>query len=90
MSEEIKPCPFCGDKPVFAPKNFAGTELYLYCKDCWVGFEVQYCDLGGGEYNQHTSKYNEELISLGKQYLLDKWNTRNYRVRQQIKGDENE
>ena len=34
MSEELKPCPFCGGKAVLGDLGFEDREYYVVCKKC--------------------------------------------------------
>ena len=37
MSEELKPCPFCGDKPIELATSDGGGELYcVHCNFTWI------------------------------------------------------
>jgi Lar family restriction alleviation protein len=66
MSEELKPCPFCGGKPHIVPAHdiFSGlASLKIRCGNCFVNTTIfSYCD----------TKERERATKLASEV----WNTR--------------
>lgn len=71
---ELKPCPFCGDRPTF---ENCGTVLDI---TCCVSMDIQKTDyLTIGErmtFSYDTYRYSDEAEAKCLRILTDKWNTR--------------
>lgn len=79
MSEELKPCPFCGTQPKLPDGD--GTQYEIWCEDCGGAVAaVQICDLMTLEERAADSfksyRYGEEFVERAKLEAIDKWNTR--------------
>ena len=72
MSEQLKPCPFCGRKDIFLTDEFPGLLgrgfRYARCKGCGITF----VDMD----RNHSVK---DMISI--------WNTRNYKEEMTLRSE---
>lgn len=71
MSAELKPCPFCGSKPVMRERsgderNGYNTSLELDCK-CGASIETE---------TQNNGGLPTETVASAKRRLTHSWNTR--------------
>lgn len=79
MSEELKPCPFCGGKPTLPDGD--GTQYQIECDDCGQAMaSVQICDLMTPDERHADSftgyRYAEKFIDRAKHAAIRNWNTR--------------
>jgi Lar family restriction alleviation protein len=66
MTEELKPCPFCGGTEIkFAVRRREGTGMHHEGDDIW-GLNCTGCGAS------HPNRYNE----YGRKLLIKEWNTR--------------
>lgn len=79
MSEELKPCPFCGEKPELPSGD--GTQYEIECGGCGQAMAgVQICDLmtieerAAGEFTNY--RYAEEFVERAKVEAIANWNLR--------------
>jgi Lar family restriction alleviation protein len=73
VSEELKPCPFCGGsvKIEFVQGNWGYTNnmVHITCKKCHIGFHEK-----AEKWEQGKGTYSIEKEARKK--LFNKWNTR--------------
>jgi len=79
MSEELKPCPFCGDVPELPSGD--GTQYEIECGGCGQAMaSVQICDLMTPEERTADSftdyRYAEQFVERAKQQAITNWNRR--------------
>lgn len=79
MSQDLKPCPFCGSTPDFPNGN--GTQYEIHCDDCGQSVaSIQICDLMTLEERKAEQfinyRYSEEYIERAKNEAIDRWNER--------------
>lgn len=73
-NKSIKPCPFCGAKPLFKRTSFGSsqndfrTTYYLECPDCHIYFS--------GESIFEVVDGDPVIKKNGYQECIDKWNRR--------------
>lgn len=60
MSEELKPCPFCGSEKIAVHYS---NEAFVYCKMCGAQ---------AGDTNEHYS----EVDSRSREIAIENWNNR--------------
>lgn len=78
MSEELLPCPFCGEVPEL-PHGW-GTQYEMYCECGCAMASVQISDLMtideriADTFDDH--RYGDEYIQRAKEYVINQWNTR--------------
>lgn len=74
---ELKPCPFCGETPIFP--NGIGTQYEIEC-DCGMAISrVQICDLMTIEERMtgwiaSEMRYKDEFVQRAKQRAIQNWN----------------
>jgi len=72
-------CPFCGHCASFDPDDFKGTELYLSCDECQVGYSAFYSwqDIEKvREWNDVLVRWDNSTIYNTAKHLTELWNTR--------------
>lgn len=79
MSNELKPCPFCGDVPELPSGD--GTQYEIECGGCGQAMaSVQICDLMTYEERASASfttyRYGEEFVERAKAEAIANWNLR--------------
>lgn len=67
---EMKPCPFCGEKPVLMDKDFFDKLVSEYGR-ALISVECQRCDVS---LHDHTSDENDYYVRAF--YVVEKWNRR--------------
>ncbi|WCD79189.1 Lar family restriction alleviation protein [Pseudomonas sp. TUM22785] len=90
MSEELKPCPFCGETPDLPSGD--GTYYVIECRECGgavVGIQIS--DLMTIEERQSDPftdyRYAEQFIERAKAKAAERWNTRATPPAAQVKAD---
>lgn len=70
MSEELKPCPFCGDTPADLSFGEGSTFRWLawHCPSCGIGAEERVQTMGDGT--------NAQWLESAKERARVTWNTR--------------
>ena len=87
--EELKSCPFCGEKPVFpTPDQVIGTFYEAGCEGCGIPtISIQVIDCFDYEnpptravvheaWDQENKSYAEEYINLARREAIKMWNKR--------------
>lgn len=79
MTEELKPCPFCGEVPDLPSGD--GTQYEIECGNCAMAMaSVQICDLMTGEERSAekftNDRYSEQYVERAKAEAIKQWNTR--------------
>lgn len=80
MKEEIKPCPFCGEVPVF-DKYWHGAQYEMWC-ECDFSYScVQICDLMTIEERENgcdskNEKYIQKYVDRARTHCIENWNER--------------
>lgn len=90
MSEELKPCPFCGETPDLPSGD--GTYYVIECRECGgavVGIQIS--DLMTIEERQSDPftdyRYAEQFIERAKAKAAERWNTRATPPAAQVQGE---
>ena len=79
MTNELKPCPFCGGeaKLFYSPLN-SPTEFWVKCKECGAGGVKSVVH---GQFNKQLS---DSEIEYGKRVAIESWNLKdklkNYKI----------
>lgn len=91
MSEELKPCPFCGGEADFpnAASSF-GTFYECGCGDCGIptiSIKIIDCfdrprDHVHNSWNPNTSQYAHMYIRVARDEAVEQWNTRTNQLEQ--------
>lgn len=85
MTEQLKPCPFCGTAPVFPDaKDTYGTCYEAGCEDCGIpqiAIQIIDCfdhprDHVHDSYDESKHQYAVEYIEVARQQAINDWNTR--------------
>ena len=70
MSEELKPCPFCGNpKPRIVYNRYA-RELYVVCDG------INGCHAHSGRISYSYDNITAEHLKIDKEYVAKLWNRR--------------
>lgn len=90
MSEELKPCPFCGEIPDLPSGD--GTQYEIECGSCAMAMaSVQISDLMTIEERQSDPftnyRYAEQYIERAKAEAIKQWNTRATPPAAQVQGE---
>lgn len=90
MSEELKPCPFCGEIPDLPSGD--GTQYEIECGSCAMAMaSVQICDLMTGEERSAEKftdyRYSERYVERAKAEAIKQWNTRATPPAAQVQGE---
>lgn len=76
MSNELKPCPFCGNVNVVAEVDFMNRRFVIYCTDpeegCPAEMNLYFADAGLDK----RGTFSFEEMRRAMQELTDKWNNR--------------
>lgn len=82
MSEEIKPCPFCGVVPTFEEhEDHIGTQYEVYC-ECGLSCScIQISDLMTIEewetgWDDKEVRYHKEFFDRARNKAIENWNKR--------------
>jgi len=82
---ELKPCPFCGDAPVFPEsKDVVGTCYDCGCEGCGMAslsLQIIDCfdhprDHVRASWNNDNYTYGVEYIEVARQQAIEDWNRR--------------
>lgn len=86
MSDEIKPCPFCGSHPIF-PKSSEvyGTCYDFSCEGCGIPhISIQIIDMFDfperndvhESWSNSDMKYGDKYIEVARLEAINEWNKR--------------
>ncbi|MDN4147593.1 Lar family restriction alleviation protein [Pseudomonas tohonis] len=90
MSEELKPCPFCGETPDLPSGD--GTQYEIECGSCGMAMaSVQISDFMTIEERKADPftnyRYAEQFIDRAKAEAINQWNTRATPPAAQLQGE---
>ena len=85
MSEQLKPCPFCGAAPAFPDaKDVLGTCYDAGCEECGIAsisIQIIDCfdhprDYVHDSWDQDRLQYGVKYIEVARQEAITAWNQR--------------
>jgi len=85
MSNKLKPCPFCGDKPVYEDDGSCiniSCCCHMYMQKYDIFYEVGKPELKNF-WNEKKWRYCRIGENICKEYMTKKWNTRNKKEKKQ-------